>query len=171
MVIFFGLRGAIKMRSFSIFLFVALMVMTSGVSAQTPGKPNPAYDAELAKKLGGTDSGMRTYVLALLKTGPNDAAVTDKDQRAKLFAGHMANINKLADEGKLAVAGPFGDPERKYRGLFILAVSKVEEARVLAETDPAIKAGIFVVEYIPWYGSASLMATPEIHKKISKTIE
>ena len=159
------------MKSLTLFLFIAFMALIGGANAQTSGKPNPAYDSELAKKLGGTDGGMRNYVLALLKTGPNDATIKDKEQRAKLFAGHMANINKLADEGKLAVAGPFADPDRKYRGLFILAVSKVEEARVLAETDPAIKAGIFVVEYIPWYGSASLMATPEIHKKISKTIE
>lgn len=159
------------MKSFCFLLFSLLLFTASFGRAQTVGKPNPNYDAELAKKLGGTEGGMRSYVLALLKTGPNDTTVTDKDQRAKLFAGHLANINKLADEGKLAVAGPFADPERKYRGLFILAVSKVEEARVLAETDPAIKAGIFVVEYIPWYGSASLMATPEIHKKISKTIE
>ena len=159
------------MKLFSIVLFTLFLALTSEVSAQASGKPNPGYDAELAKKLGGTDAGMRSYVLALLKTGPNDSTITDKDQRAKLFAGHMSNINKLAEEGKLAVAGPFADPERKYRGLFILAVSKVEEARALAETDPAIKAGIFVVEYIPWYGSASLMATPEIHKSISKTIE
>jgi len=43
------------------------------------------------------------------------------------------------------------------------------DAKLLAETDPAVKAGIFVVEYVPWFGSASLMATPEIHKKIAKT--
>lgn len=155
--------------SFSLILFLAPGAAGQG-SGEKPAK-NPNYDEALAKKLGGDDNGMKTYVLAILRTGPNDATVTDGEQRKKLFAGHMANINRLADEGKLAVAGPFNDPERKYRGLFILAVSKVEDARALAESDPAVKAGIFVVDYIPWFGSASLMATPEIHKKISKSIE
>jgi len=31
-----------------------------------------------------------------------------------------------------------------------------------------VHAGILVAEMTPWYGSASLMATPEIHKKIAK---
>ncbi len=80
----------------------------------------------------------------------------------------MANIGRLADEKKLAIAGPFGKNDKTYRGLFILNVSSVEEAQRLAETDPAVKAGVFIVDLIPWYGSASLMATNDIHKKISK---
>ena len=44
----------------------------------------------------------------------------------------------------------------------------VEEAQALVDTDPAVSAGILVPEMTPWYGSASLMATPEIHKKIAK---
>ena len=151
-------------------LISSITLTASAAAQQQPAKidAKPAYDAELAKKLGGDKNGMRRYVLAILKTGPNDAKVTDKKERAELFKGHMANIGRLADEGKLAVAGPFNDPERKYRGIFILAVQTVDEARALADTDPAIKAGVFVVEYIPWFGSASLMATPDIHKRISE---
>lgn len=149
----------------------AIFLVAGGIAdAQTAKKPNPAYDAELAKKLGGNDGGMKMYVLAILKTGPNDAAVKGED-RTKAFQGHMANIGRLADEGKLAVAGPFGKNDKTFRGLFVLNVPTVEEAQKLAETDPAIKAGIFAVDYIPWFGSASLMATNDIHKKISKTIE
>ena len=127
----------------------------------------PAYDAELAKELGGDEHGMKQYVLVILKTGPNDASIKGKE-REDMFAGHMANIGRLADEKKLAVAGPFGKNDKTYRGLFILNVTTVEEAQRLAETDPAVKAGVFVVDLIPWYGSASLMATAEIHKKITK---
>lgn len=138
--------------------------------AQTPEKPaNPNYDAAMAAKAGGDDSGMRSYVFCILKTGPKDAAITDKNQRDGIFAGHMANINRLAGEGKLALAGPFGKNDRQYRGIFIFAVATVDEAQNLVSTDPAVKAGIFVAELTPWYGSASLMATPEIHKKIAKT--
>jgi uncharacterized protein len=130
----------------------------------------PAYDAALAKELGADENGMKQYVLVILKTGPNDASIKGKE-RQDIFAGHFANIGRLADEKKLAVAGPFGKNDRNYRGLFILNVASVEEAQRLAETDPAVKAGIFIVDFIPWYGSASLMATNDIHKRITRSEE
>jgi len=137
--------------------------------AQAAEKPsNPIYDAGLAKKLGANDMGMRNYVLAILKTGPKDAEIKG-DERTRAFQGHFENMNRLSDHGKLTVAGPFGKNDKAFRGLWIFAVATVEEAQRLAETDPTVKAGIFVVDYVPWFGSASLMATPEIHKKIAKT--
>lgn len=154
-------------------MMLCIVFISTFASAQTSTKVaqlNPSYDAELAKKLGGNDNGMKSYILAILKTGPNDASTGDVEKK-KLFIGHMATINRLANEGKLAVAGPFAKNEKGFRGLYILNVSTVEDARKLAEGDPAINAGIFIVDYMPWFGSASLMATPEIHKKISKTIE
>jgi uncharacterized protein len=151
-------------------VFVLIVALAALASAQSTAKPNPAYDAELAKKLGGNDGGMKNYVLVILKTGPSDASVKG-DERKKAFEGHFANINKLADEGKLAVAGPFGKNDKAFRGLFIMNTSAVEEAQKWTEADPTVKSGIFVVDYIPWFGSASLMATNEIHKKIAKTIE
>lgn len=155
-------------RSVSLFLtFIAIGAL--GAFSQTGDKPvAPAYDEALAKKLGANEMGLRNYVLAILKTGPNDSKVIG-DARNAAFKGHFDNMGKLAADGKLAVAGPFGTNDKAFRGLFILAVETVEEAKKLAETDPAVKAGIFVVEYVPWMGSASLMATPEIHKKIAKT--
>lgn len=152
-------------------LVIITIITFAGSSeyAQVPkAAATPAYDAELAKKLGADEYGMKRYVLAILKTGPNDASVKGKE-RDETFKGHMANIGRLADEGKLAVAGPFMKNDRTYRGLFILNVETVEEAEKLVMTDPAVRAGIFVVEMTPWYGSASLLATPEIHKKIAKT--
>jgi uncharacterized protein YciI len=146
--------------------FLAVAGITAG-GQTVPKTPLPAYDAELAKKLGGDENGMKSYVFVILKTGPNDSTVKGKE-RDDIFAGHMANIGRLADEGKLAVAGPFGKNDKGYRGLFVFNVETVEEAQKLVQTDPAVKAGIFVAEMTPWYASASLTATPEIHKKISK---
>ena len=137
------------------------------VSAAKEDLAPAKFDAELAKKVGADQHGMRPYVLAILKTGPNDAKVTG-DARKKIFEGHFANMNRLAAEGKLAVAGPFNDPAKKYRGLFILAVSTVEEAKALAETDPTVKSGVLIVEYVPWYGSAALMLNNEFHEKVAK---
>ena len=152
------------------FLSLAALVVFGGVaiSAQTKEPPsNKKFDAELAKKVGADQFGMRKYVLAILKTGPKDAEVQG-DARKAVFKGHFDNMNRLAAEGKLAVAGPFSDPEKKYRGLFILAVETVEAAKALAETDPTVKAGVLVVEYVPWYGSASLMLSNEFHDKVAE---
>lgn len=129
-------------------------------------KQNPGYDAGLAAKFGADEYGMKNYVFVILKTGP--AVIEKKETRDSLFAGHMSNINRLVEEKKLIVAGPFGKNELKYRGLFILNVKTIEEARELVYTDPAVAAGIFDVELIPWYGSAALSEYLETAAKISK---
>jgi len=143
------------------FSFVlAFLCAAAGIAADV-------YDPELAKKLGADERGMKMYVLCILKTGPKDAEIKG-DERAQIFAGHFANIQRLADEGKLAVAGPFEKNEKSYRGLYIFNVSTVEEAEKLVALDPAVKAGVFVPDLTPWYGSAAMMIINETHKKIQK---
>lgn len=129
--------------------------------------PPTTYDADLAKRLGADERGMKMYVLCILKTGPKDAEVKG-DERKEIFAGHFANIKRLGDEGKLAVAGPFGKNDKAWRGLYIFNVSTIEEAEKLVMLDPAVKAGVFVPELTPWYGSAAMMVVNETHKKIEK---
>ena len=158
-----------KFRAVGILVAIGLLSVigfSQAASAAAEVKASK-FDAALAKKVGADEHGMRPYVLAILKTGPNDAKVTG-DARKEIFKGHFANMGRLAAEGKLAVAGPFNDPEKKYRGLFILAVATVEEAKALAETDPTVKSGVMVVEYVPWYGSASLMLSNELHEKVAE---
>lgn len=149
-------------------MFAAAVVLSAATAslAQQPAKP--VFDAELAKRLGADKYGMKSYVLAILKTGPKDAEIKGKD-REEIFKGHMANITRLAEEGKLAVAGPFGKNDLTFRGLFIFNVSTVEEARKLAETDPVIKSGVMIVDLVPWYGSAAMMQVSENHKKIAES--
>lgn len=125
------------------------------------------YDAELAKRLGADERGMKSYVLCILKTGPRDAEIKGDDRKA-IFAGHFANISKLAQDGKLAVAGPFGRNDRSYRGLYVFNVASVEEAEALVVLDPAVKAGVFVPELTPWYGTAALMVVNDTHRRIEK---
>ena len=158
------------MKSSAILLITIMLTLFSAASAQSTGKPNPNYDAELAKKLGADERGMKMYVMCILKTGPKDAEIKGKE-RQDIFAGHFANIGKLANEGKLAVAGPFEKNEKMFRGLYIFNVPTIEEAEKLVVLDPAVKAGVFVADMTLWYGSASLMATPELHKKLSKNVE
>ena len=152
-----------------VLLIVILFALSALASGQTT-KPAETmqFDAELAKKVGADDYGMKGYVFCILKTGPKDAEIKDKNKRNEVFAGHMANINRLAEEGKLVLAGPFGKNDRAYRGLFIFNVATVEEALKLVDTDPVISSGMMVAELTPWYGSAATVLVNENHKKVAK---
>lgn len=123
--------------------------------------PDPA----LAQRLGADERGMRRYVLVVLKTGPR--RMPDGEGRKAMFAGHFANMERLAEAGHLVLAGPFVNDPAGWRGLFLLAVDDVERARALTETDPVIREGEMVAEYHPWYGSAAAMMLPEIHRSIA----
>lgn len=123
------------------------------------------FDAELATKLGADKYGMRQYVMAFLKAGPNRER--SQEEAAKLQKAHMDNIGRLAEEGKLSLAGPFmsrGD----LRGIYVFNVKTIEEAEELTKTDPAIQAGSLVMELHPWYGSAALMQVNEVHNRIAE---
>ena len=116
---------------------------------------NPNYDPALANQLGADDYGMKSYMLVLLKTGANTSA--DETWIQERFRGHMNNIERLVDQGKLIVAGPLGANDHQYRGIFILdQVSTPEAARELLQTDPAIRDGLLDAEIYIWYGSAAL---------------
>ena len=123
------------------------------------------YDSLLAAELGADDYGMRRYVMALLKAGPNRSQ--DSTRAAELQQAHMANIRRLAEEGKLILAGPFLG-SGPLRGIYVFDVTTVEEARELTMTDPAIQAGRLEMELLPWYGSAALMKVNEISTRISR---
>ncbi|HJR73360.1 MAG TPA: YciI family protein [Luteimonas sp.] len=129
----------------------------------------PAYDAALAQRLGADKNGMRQYVLVILKTGPK--RVPDGQERKDMFAGHFANMERLAKAGKLALAGPFGEDPDGWRGLFVFAVADIEEAKRLTATDPVIVKGEMVAEYHRWYGSAAVMTIPEVHEKLAPPAE
>lgn len=144
----------------------AMCLSMQAATAQTaPAAPAPAYDAELAKSLGGNDNGLRSYVLVILKTGPNKVA--DADERKKMFQGHFANMERLAAEKKLAFAGPLDGVEGR-RGIFILATPDIEVAKTYVATDPVIVNGEMVAEYHKLFGSAALMMVNDVHNKIQK---
>jgi uncharacterized protein YciI len=118
----------------------------------------------LAKKLGADDYGMRQYVMAFLKKGP---AIVDKAKMNELLRAHLANIGRLANEGELVVAGPMMD-DTGLEGIFIFNVKTVSEAEALSQSDPAVKAGVFVMEYHPWYATAALMQVVDTHSHLQK---
>lgn len=134
------------------------------VEAQADANTVP-YDSLLAQELGADDYGMRPYVMAFLKAGPNRSQ--DSTAAAKLQRAHMDNIMRMAEEGQLLMAGPFLD-DGPLRGIYIFNVQTVEEARALTATDPAVEAGRLEMELHPWYGPAALMKVKEISERVSR---
>jgi uncharacterized protein YciI len=89
-----------------------------------------------------------SYVFGLLVRGskwtPEQTPETNKIQE-----GHLANINRLAEAGKLVLAGPFYDGGER-RGVFIFKVDSLDEAQKLTDTDPAVIAGRLRIELYRW---------------------
>jgi uncharacterized protein YciI len=125
------------------------------------------FNEELAARLGADGYGMRPYVMAFLRAGPTDGL--DTETLRELQSGHMALIQRLAQEGKLVLAGPFLDGGA-LRGIYVLAVETVDEARALTAGDPAIAAGALSVDFKPWYGSAALGELQTIHATIAREV-
>lgn len=126
------------------------------------------YDPKLAEEVGADTYGMKKYVIAFLYRGDRVSEYSEAE-RAKLQESHLANINRMAEEGKLVMAGPFFGNE-ELRGLYFFAVESIEEAKALTETDPSIQAGVLKMDLKEWYGSAALMMMNEMHVKVAKEI-
>ena len=145
-------------------LFLLLFTFSATIFSQ---ETESTFDEKRAKLLNADDYGMKQYVFCLLKTGSNTTAT--EEEIKKLFEGHMANINQLAKEGKLVVAGPFMENDKNYRGIYIFNASSIEEAKSFVATDPAVQLKLLEAELTLWYGSAALQETLKIHSKIAKT--
>ena len=124
-------------------LFAAALVMLAGAAAVGAAGPD--------------DYEMTTYQVAFYRKGPAWVPSTT-DEHKKLQADHLAHIGKMADTGKLILAGPFGD-NSDLRGMLIFRVDSAEEAKALAEQDPAVKAGRLVLEWHPWFAAKNITVT------------
>ena len=124
------------------------------------------YDSVLAKNLGADDYGMKSYILVLLTPGINHLEKGEK--RDSIFRGHLKNIVKMEEAGQLVIAGPFEENDKSYRGIFILNVKTISEAKDMLQSDPAIQSKVLDAELYEWYGSAALSEYLKIQKKISR---
>nr|WP_278351870.1 YciI family protein [Chryseobacterium gleum] len=153
------------MKSKTLLLTCLLISVLSFAQEKKPEKTK--YNQELATSLGADKYGMKPYTIVMLTTGT--AHIEDKAQMSELMKGHMNNIGKLANEGKIVVAGPFLEKNKEnYRGMFIFNTRTKEEAEQWVKTDPAVQAGIFSYEIFPWYGSAALPLYLKHHDEITK---
>lgn len=105
-----------------------------------------------------------TYQLVLLMR-PAERAELPPERVQEIQAAHIGHLTRMAEEGHLVAAGPFGDQEdERYRGLALYRVGSVKEARRLAEADPAVQNGRLEVEVMTWYTEKGSLAFPAFEK-------
>lgn len=134
-------------------LLIASLFMACGNSTNEPApvtsvpaasKYDPSTDTSVY-----TDE-MKRYWLVMLKKGPN--RTHDSLSAARIQAAHMANIERLAKQGKIIMAGPMGI-DGDLRGIFIMDCKDSTEVEQFVNTDSAVITGRLKMEYYPWWSA------------------
>jgi uncharacterized protein len=127
-----------------IFLFLAIFIValtaftrkTSTVnSSKTFTDTTPVYE-------------MKQYWLVLLYSG--GVRSQDSITAAKIQKAHINNIERLAAEGKIIMAGPMGD-NGNLRGIFIMDGKDSTEIANHIRLDSAVVTGRLRFEIHPWW--------------------
>lgn len=93
---------------------------------------------------------MQQYFIVFLKRGANRSQ--DSAIAAQLQVQHLAHLSRMANEGYLSLAGPFGD-DGDIRGIAVYNTPTIEMADSLARIDPMVQAGRLEVEIHPWWSA------------------
>jgi uncharacterized protein YciI len=138
-------------------LLVATVVPATSLGAEpiTPAAPaTPAATAPAKFEF-------EQFQLVLLLR-PADRKELPEAEAEAIQKAHLAHLTKMGESGKMVVAGPFGDQrDASLRGACLYRVASAEEARALAEADPAVRAGRFRVEVVTWHVGKGYMTFPK----------
>jgi uncharacterized protein len=128
--------------------------------------PWPVQGAEPARPSGPAQVDQRRFEMEsfqlVLLMRPTDWKPIPDAEAEEIQKQHMAHLERMGQSGKMVIAGPFGaqrDPS--FRGACLYRVATPEEARALAEADPAVKAGRLRVEVITWHVGKGYMTFPK----------
>ena len=103
---------------------------------------------------------LESYELVMLRR-PAEPTEYDEAELGRIQAEHLAFHDRLREEGLVVTNGPvLGPPDPSLRGLTFYRVGSLEEARRLAEQDPAVLAGRLVVDVMGWLCPAGTMTRP-----------
>ncbi|MEP6650635.1 MAG: YciI family protein [Lapillicoccus sp.] len=101
---------------------------------------------------------VRTIVYLRRGANPSDL---DEEASTAVHHAHLAHLADLGRRGIIAANGPLRDQsDQTMRGMSVYTVDP-DEARRLAEADPAVRAGRFRVDVAQWCVSAGRIAFPE----------
>ena len=91
---------------------------------------------------------MKKYWLTFLYRGNNRNQ--DSATAANIQAAHMRNIERLANEGKIIMAGPIA-ANQDLRGIFIIDAPDSATAASYIKSDTAVISGRLRFEVLPWW--------------------
>jgi uncharacterized protein YciI len=108
---------------------------------------------------------VRDYAMVFIKTGPLRSPT--QAQRDEAMSGHMANMQRLAEDGTLLIAGPLAEPrsDPDHRGIFVFDADTADKGLALAGTDPAAQMGVFVMEPFVLSTDAPLTELPRLERE------
>jgi uncharacterized protein len=137
------------MKKGSILMLLLMLSITTWAQKQPTKKTLTKEETQAVKVSTKPETHeMKTYYMVFLKKGPNRNQ--DSATASKIQSQHLAYLNKMYTQGKMDLAGP-SLPDGEIRGFCVYNVATFEEAKKLAESDPAVVSGRLTVEVMPWY--------------------
>jgi uncharacterized protein len=101
-----------------------------------------------------------SYAVVILRR-PEDAPELPQAEAEALQERHRNFIMSLVENGSAYAGGPFTDhSDPSLRGLTLFALP-LEEARAMANEDPAVRAGQLVAESYTWWMPAGQLSFTE----------
>jgi len=119
----------------------AVTCVPVALAAQQTAAPNSASAMPPGYQI---PKNMTTYYLALYVRGPKFMA-TDSPEHQALTKRHLSYIRRMIEEKKYMIAGPLVD-DGPHLGIAIVAAPNADEAKRIANGDPAIVAGHMAIE-------------------------
>ncbi len=103
---------------------------------------------------------LEAFELVLLRRPP-EAPAYDEETLEQIQREHLDFHAALRESGVVVTNGPVIDqPDESLRGLTFYRTGSVDEARRMAEQDPAVVAGRLAVEAMQWWCPPGTMTRP-----------
>jgi uncharacterized protein len=103
---------------------------------------------------------LEAFELVLLRR-PGSAPDYPDEELERIQREHLAYHARLREAGHVVTNGPVdGQPDPSLRGLAFYRTGSLERSRLLAEDDPAVRAGRLTVEIMTWYCPPGTMSQP-----------
>ena len=103
---------------------------------------------------------LEAFELVLLRR-PENPPDYDDAELERIQREHLAHHAQLRASGQVVTNGPVADqPDESLRGFTFYRTGSLDEARRLAQGDPAVLAGRLEIEVMTWYCPPGTMSKP-----------
>jgi uncharacterized protein YciI len=119
---------------------VALALLFAGAMAGQVPQPSGQFP-DIPKNL-------RPYFIAFYMKGAKAGQPQTKDERDAFMRQHTAYLRSQVEAGKYLLVGPLTD-DGQVRGIAVIQAASAEEARAIANGDPAVRSGRMAIEIHP----------------------